>query len=138
MGKKYFVRSLILKNRLLLDLCLEAPQSYCKEPFSNGNLIFLFKAWISKWMGNGDRPDDSIRPDGQGNRDDCTNLYRRDPYSFNLFYHRCPATSAGPSGRGENHPLNSLFTEDLPDLPPITSSRSHGGDVSYGDIIIVK
>lgn len=49
----------------------------------------------------------SGRTDRLGDRRNRTNMSSRDSCLLNLFYYRCTATCTGPSGAGQDDPLNT-------------------------------
>jgi hypothetical protein len=99
----------LLENGLFLDPFREASECCSKEVFSQLNLFFSLELRIACRVRNSDGPNDSVCTDRQGDRNNRTNLNSGEADSFDLFHHRCAATSSCPSSGGQNDTLNTVF-----------------------------
>jgi hypothetical protein len=79
---------------------------------------------------------DAVGADRSGDGGQGANEGGGDAGPFQLLDYRCPATSAGSSGGGEDHPhlVGELGADVLGDFPPEACGVINGGGVAGGGV----
>ena len=96
------------ENGLFLDGRGQGFESFLDQFPAQFPLLFRALFGIAEGVGNGDRRDDAIGPHSFRNRDDGTGVGDRQTGPLYLFGHRCAATGAGASGRGQDDRLDAV------------------------------
>ncbi len=89
---------------------------------------------VAQGVRNGNGGNDTVRANCQGNRYDGAHMHHRETGSFNLFYHRCAATSASASRRGENNGINVILMEIFGDFRAEFFGIGNSGTITNGSI----
>ncbi len=88
-------------------LCGQGLQGFSYQLFSQSMLIFGGKTGVAHRMRDSNSRNDPVSPYRLGYSGNCSHMNNWNTVPFDFFYHRCTATSTGPSGGGENNTINT-------------------------------
>lgn len=124
------------KNRLFLNVRGQGFEALSNQFQAKFPLLFRALFGIAEGVGNGDRWDDAIGPHGFRDRDDGAGVDDGKAASLHLFDHRCAATSAGASGRGQDDRLNAVGNQFFGDLPAELLGFGDRCGIADGGVIV--
>lgn len=104
---------LVRKDSLILDLGLKGLEGLHDETATKLFLFFEGFRGIAEGMRNGDRRNDTVGSNREGNGNYGADVNNRETRSFDFLDHRCAATSTGASGRCKDSAVNSCFLKLL-------------------------